>query len=115
MFGKNTTLYKKDKEATFQNLKLTLTSEMGELKDDPYFGVNLRKYLFEQNSTILEDVLIDEIYNRIASFIPQLKVERKNITITKDHYKVFINIKATNLINFENDLYNIVLLQEDND
>nr|DAD82744.1 MAG TPA: hypothetical protein [Siphoviridae sp. ctrpg19] len=42
--------------------------------------------------------------------MPQIKVLRKDITITQDGNKIFINIKATNMLDFQTDLYNINLL-----
>ena len=72
------------KKATEQNLKLNLLSARGELLGDPYFGMLLQQYMFDQNSFILRDILIDMIYTQVAIFIPQLKVERRDITIFQD-------------------------------
>lgn len=106
------------KAATKQNLKLLLRSEKGELFGDPYFGIRIKRYTFEQNSYILKDILIDEIYTQLALFIPQLKVERKNIEIIQDlndiKATVHCRFRGTNLIDFSTDMYNLVIyIQEE--
>ena len=98
-----------DHEATASNLRLMLLSEKTSLFGDPYFGTNLKKYLFEQNDAVLRDIVVDSIYTAILQFMPQVLVERKNIIITSDRENVYIKIKATNLIDYQTDTYNITL------
>lgn len=98
-----------DIEATQQNLTLLLLSEKEELFGDPFFGVNLKKYLFDQNDKILRDILIDEIYSAIAIFIPQLMLNRSDIVITEECGKAICKFKATNREDFKTNLYNIAL------
>ena len=45
MFNSSSTNIVSGKEATSNNIKLLLQSEKGELIGDPYFGVNIKKYL----------------------------------------------------------------------
>ena len=113
MFNLNSTNIEKDFNATRQNTLLLLRSEKGDLFGDPYFGIKLKKYLFEQNNYILRDVIIDEIYTQLALFIPQLKVERKDIKIEQDIGKLYCRFKATNQANFKTDMYTLVLYNED--
>ena len=42
----------KDKDASMQDLKLLLSSEKGELFGDPFFGVRIKKYTFNQNTLV---------------------------------------------------------------
>lgn len=98
-----------DYDATLQNMKLLLGSEKGEFRFDPFFGIRLKRYLFEQNNPVLMDVLIDEIYEQLAIFMPQLIITRSDITLTKDTAKVYVNIKARNQKDFELNSYNLVL------
>lgn len=98
-----------DIDATYQNLKLFLGSEKGEFVFDPFFGIRLKRYLFEQNNFILRDILIDEIYDQITIFMPQLIIRREDITITADRAKIYCNIKARNQKDFELNSYNLVL------
>lgn len=98
-----------DYDATLQNMKLLLGSEKGEFRFDPFFGIRLKRYLFEQNNPVLMDVLIDEIYEQLLIFMPQLIVTRSDITLTKDRAKIYVNIKARNQKDFELNSYNLVL------
>lgn len=109
MFNKAVTKVVEGHEATANNLKLMIMSEKTSLFGDPYFGTNLKKYLFEQNDAVLRDIVIDSIYTAILQFMPQVLVDRKNIKVTSDRTKVYINIKATNLTDYQTDMYNITL------
>ena len=109
MFYKGQTKVVKDHEATASNLKLLLLSDKTALFGDPYFGTNIRRYMFDQNNALLRDIIIDSLYTAITQFMPQILVQRSDITITSDKTKVFINIKAKNLIDYQTDLYNITL------
>lgn len=115
MFNSNSTKILSDKEATSQNLKNLLMSEVNELSGDPDYGVALRRYFFDQNNYVLRDILIDEIYTKISTFMPQLTIRRKDITITIERATMYVTIKAINNLDFETNMYNIVLLQESED
>lgn len=101
-----------DYDATLQNLKLLLWSEKGELFGDPYYGTGVKRYLFDQNDIILQDILLDDIYSAIVLFMPQLKVDRKNIKLIKGNKgELSIRIEALNRADYQTNLYEIVLLQ----
>lgn len=110
IFNNTTTNIVTDKDATMTNLKLLLGSEKGSLLGDPYFGTNLKKLLFEQNNYILRDLLIDEIYLAILNFMPQIKIDRKDIEIIQTKTSLSLSIVATNNIDFVPNLYEILLL-----
>lgn len=101
-----------DHEATFSNLKLALSSTKSALLGDPDFGSLLKSKLFEQNTPILQDLVIDDIYSTILTFIPQLSLKRSNITVTSDGIDLFAHIKGINLIDYELDTYTIKLTTE---
>ena len=109
MVSNVTTKLCSDHEATVQNLKLTLLSEKNTLFGDPYFGTLWRKLLYNQNNKIIRDIIADDILTAIETFVPQLLVTRKDITITSDKYSVYISIKGTNLLDYQTDMYNIKL------
>jgi phage baseplate assembly protein W len=109
MFNRGSTKVYSDHEATASNLKLLLLSDKTSLFGDPYFGTNLKKFMFDQNNRVLRDIVIDSIYTAILQFMPQVLVERKDIKVTSDRTKLFINIKAKNLIDYQTDMYNITL------
>lgn len=112
MFNRTVTNTVENYDATLQNLKMLLWSEKGELFGDPYYGTGLKKYLFDQNDSVLKDLLIDDLYTAIALFMPQLVVERKDIKLIRDSIgSLSITIKALNKADFTTDMYNIVLLE----
>ena len=100
---------KEDLDATKQNIKLLIYSEKGEFVFDPFFGVRLKRYMFEQNNKILMDILIDEIYEQLVIFMPQLIITRKDISLVSDMAKIYVNIKARNQRDFALNKYNLVL------
>ena len=112
MFTRTVTNTISDHDATLQNLKLLLWSEKGELFGDPYYGTGFKKYLYDQNDLVLEDIIIDDVYTTIALFMPQIKVNRKDIKLTRDDKgQLSVTIKCTNLVDFTTDLYTIVLME----
>lgn len=74
-------------KATAQNTELLLQCERNELFGDPYYGVPLSTYLFDQNSPIIRDAIADMIYTQLATFIPQLRVKRNDIELLQDREK----------------------------
>ena len=116
MFASNSTNVWKSKEyleATKQNTILLLHCERGELFGDPYFGLMLKHYLFDQNGYRLRDAIIDIIYTQLAIFIPQVKVNRKDIYIVQDKEKgkLYCTFKGINQIDYQVNTYDLVLLE----
>jgi phage baseplate assembly protein W len=111
MFSKNgaRTMLVEGHEATLSNLKLVLASTKNSLLGDPDFGSLLRRKLFEQETPILKDLVIDDIYTTILTFMPQLVLKRSDITVEYDGIDLFATIKCTNLIDYELDTYTINL------
>lgn len=117
MFNTNSTRVWKSNEhheATMQNTKLVLYCERGELIGDPYFGLLLKHFMFDQNNYVLRDQIIDMIYTQLAIFIPQVHVERKDINIFQDREKakLYCEFTGTNKIDYQINTYQLVLLQE---
>jgi phage baseplate assembly protein W len=102
-----------DRDATMQNMKLFLSSEKGSFKFDPFFGIRLKRYMFEQNNSVLRDILVDEIYEQLEIFMPQLIVKRSDIQVTSDRNKIYCTIKARNQLDFQLNTYNLVLMGEE--
>lgn len=101
-----------DHEATLQNLKLVLLSERGELFGDPYFGCVLKKFIYQQSDAILANLIIDSIYTTIITFMPQLRLSRKDIRVTTDGYNVFSTISCINVLDYVTDMFTIQLTNE---
>lgn len=113
MFSTTYTKVIQDHEATMSNLKLILLSDKYSLLGDPYFGTNLKKLMFNQNNQVLRDIVIDDIYTAILTFMSQLVVNRKDITVTSNGANIYVAIRALNLLDYTTDLYNINLTQSE--
>jgi hypothetical protein len=116
MFNTNTSniwLESEYGKATRQNVLLLLQSERGELECDPYFGLLLKHYLFNQNNYILKDILIDTIYTQIAIFLPQIKISRNDIDIITDHLRgrLYCSFSGVSQIDYTHQTYNLLIFQ----
>lgn len=96
-------------DATYSNLRLLLLSDPNMLLGDPYYGTPLRKLIFSQNDYIVKDIVIDAIYTSIITFMPQLVLDRKDIQVSQVDDVVNITIKATNILDYTTNLYEIKL------
>ena len=99
MFGVGNTITVSDHDATLQNLKLLLTSEKNELFCDPYFGDNLKRALYGKNNSALKDIVIDDIQVAIATFMPQLRLQHKDIELYQDGTSIKCRIQCFNKLN----------------
>lgn len=113
MLGNSSTNIIKDHDATSSNLKLLLLSDKASLFGDPYFGTNIKKLIHDQNNIVIRDLVIDDIYTAITTFMPQIIVKRGDIKVTSDRSNVYVNIKCLNLIDYTTDLYNINLTSDE--
>lgn len=98
-----------DLEAVRSNLKLTLQSERLSLFGDPFFGTQLKRLIFEQSHSIVVDLVVDEIYTTIITFIPQVYLSREDIELTTNGVDLFVTIRYVYLPNNTSDLYKINL------
>ena len=117
MFNTNSSNVWKSSEyldATKQNTILLLHTSRGELFGDPYFGLMLERYLFDQNNLILKDAIIDTIYTQLAIFIPQVKVKRSDIEIVQDKEKgkLYCNFRGISQIDYTINTFNLVLYND---
>tara|TARA_S200002703_G_scaffold77849_2_gene67065 strand:- start:2042 stop:2461 length:420 start_codon:yes stop_codon:yes gene_type:complete len=81
-----------------QNLKMTLLTSPGERLFDSNFGVGLRKYLFELDSTILDGTvrlppLRENILSQISTYLPYLTVQNLQINVSSDSNSLAIVLK----------------------
>ena len=109
MFSNASTNMVDGHEATAQNLINTLYASKSSHFGDPYFGSNIKRRIFEQNDIILRDLIIDDIYTAISTFMPQIRVERKDIEIVQDRATIHANLKVKNLIDFNVEEFSIAL------
>lgn len=100
-----------DKDAIRSNMILLLSSERDTLFGDPYFGSELKKYIFEQSGSIIPDLLIDEFYTTIITFMPQVFLTRKDITVFVDKNILYADIYYYYTIDNTSDLFTIKLTE----
>ena len=81
IFNVTNTKLLQDLDASKSNLAILLASARNALLGDPKFGTNLRIFLFEQNDRIVRDLIIDQIYEAIGIYMPQLVLKRNNIKV----------------------------------
>lgn len=109
MFNSSSTRLVEGSSATLQNMSLLLEACRGSLIGDPYFGTNLKKYIYEQNNIILRDIVIDNILVALQTFIPQIHVTRKDIKLTSDQTSIYAIINCINKLDNEVNTFEIKL------
>lgn len=113
IFNASNTLLAEDKRATVNNLRLVLGSEKLGLFGDPKFGSNLKRFLFEQNSTWLHDMVRDEVYTIIRLYIPQIIVNRNDIKIRSEKASLFADITGRWYNDPKLDMFSIRLTEDE--
>jgi hypothetical protein len=70
--------------------------------------------MFNQNSYILKDMLIDTIYTQIAIFLPQIKITRNSIDLVTDRIngRIYCRFSGTNQIDYTHNTFNLLLFDE---
>ena len=111
--GVKTGIYK-NQDATMSNLKTLLLTTKGELLGDPDFGCSLKRMLFEQGTPIIKDLVIDDIYTAVLTFMPQIILKRNDINVYTDGVDVFVDLKCVNLLNQQIDAFTINLTTDYN-
>lgn len=66
--------------------------------------------MFEQNNQVLRDIVIDDIYTTILSFMPQITLKRNDIEIISNRETVYIKIKCTNLLDYQVNTYTLNMM-----
>ena len=112
MFSSAKTNLVEGREATMSNMRLLLASWKRSLFGDPYFGTNLKKFIHENNNIVLRDLIIDEIYVSLITFMPQVFVKRKDIVVDSDGTSVYATINCINKLDNEVNTYQIDLVTE---
>ena len=97
-------------ESTLNNLRILLNCDKRMMLGDPAFGSYAKEYLFEQNDSLLRDIIIDGIYTTITTYMPQLTLSRSNINVKSDGYRVSAEISCINNIDATVNNYNIDLI-----
>ncbi len=109
MLSSATANLKTDKDAVRSNVLLLLQSERNTLWGDPYYGTQLKRLLFEQASHIIVDLVVDEIYTTLVTFIPQIFIKREDITLSSNGADIYVELKYTLMTDNSVDIYTINL------
>ena len=109
MFNYTNTNIVSEKDAIREDMILLLSTERRTLFGDPYYGCELRKYIFEQSNSIIADLLIDELYTTIITFMPQVYLTRKDIKILTSRSNLYAEIKYSYVLDNTSDLFTIKL------
>lgn len=113
MFSTAKTELIKDSTATLSNIKLLLASWKSSFLGDPYFGTNLKKFIYEQNNIVLRDLIIDDIFLSLQIFIPQISLTRKDITIISDDIDIYATINCIYKIDNQPNTFQIKLTTDE--
>jgi len=73
-------LIKDYKELAKQNLKNLILTIPGERMMDPAFGVGLRRYLFEPDTSMLHEAIVNRIQQQIKKYLSYIEIENIDIT-----------------------------------
>lgn len=105
----------KDYDAIKINLKSLLMSNRGGLYGDPHYGLNMKQILWDQACRpVVIELLKDEIFNAIYSYMPQIEITRDDIDVTVDGNVVHATIEVKADSSIPSDLFKIkIMLDED--
>lgn len=101
------------REATMSNLRLLLASWKGSFIGDPYYGTNIKRFIYDPNNILLRDLVIDDIYVSIKNFMPQVDITREDIKVRAEKTSVFVTITCINIIDREVNSFDIDLTSND--
>ena len=114
MFSSARTNLYEDHTATLSNTKLLLGSFKKSLFGDPYFGSKIKDFVYEQNNIVLQDLIIDDIYVAIKQFMPQVAIQRKDISIKSKNNSLYATINCINKLDNQPNMFQIELVTSDN-
>lgn len=81
-------------ESVQQNLKMLILTNPGERIMNPDFGVGIRKLLFEQDTQLLQQTIIDKINIQISKYMNFIDLLDIQITGSgQDNNTIYIQIK----------------------
>jgi phage baseplate assembly protein W len=93
LYGLNKTI----NETIRQNLKMLLLTNPGERIMDSNFGVGLRNYLFQQDTSEIRYELDSKIKQQVKKYLSYVQIEEINISPpnSNEENTMFINIRYT--------------------
>ena len=104
----------KDYDAIKTNLKSLLMSNRGGLYGDPHYGLNMKQILWDQACRpVVIELLKDEIFNAIYSYMPQIEITRDDIDVTVDGNVVHATIEVKADSRIPSDLFKIKIMLDE--
>jgi len=82
-------------EVVRQNLKHLILTVPGERIMDPTFGVGLKKFLFEQNTSSTWSSISAKIHEQVSKFMPYIKITNIDYTTPEEQDPI---LKNSNLL-----------------
>ena len=74
-----------------QNLRLMTETSKEELLGMPDFGTNIESYRMEQNVSIIEDMVREDIIQNVLKYDQRVKINSNDIKVTRIEDKVYLN------------------------
>lgn len=78
-----------------RSIALILLTAKGEVFGNPDFGSDIRKFLFQNYTDSMRDLLIDEIVESISNWEDRIVINRSDISIEQDDLVLKIHISYT--------------------
>jgi len=89
----NTLALKKDEEAIKQSVINILSTNRGERPFLPYFGANIRSYLFENFDNVTSSLVEEEIRSALANYEPRVRVTNVEVDARPDNNSLRISLE----------------------
>lgn len=83
------------KQVALQNLKMVLYTEPNERIWDIDYGVGLKRYLFEQSSTITFSNLEQRIRQQVSKYLPYIQILELNINAVDENNQI---VESSNFV-----------------
>ena len=81
---------KTDKELISESIRRILMTNTGERVNNPFFGVNLKNFVFDPEDELTKNQIINNIKQQIQSNEPRCTVSSIEITTEDNYIKFFI-------------------------
>jgi hypothetical protein len=85
-------------ELAKQNLKMLVLTIPGERIMDPDFGIGLRRYLFEQNTSDTYDKITERILEQTGLYLPYIEINDIQYAIPEDNPDLYPHNLSVNII-----------------
>ena len=80
------------REAVVSNLKNLLLTSKGERYMQPNFGTNIRSVLFENNTSVIRDILVDSIEEDIKYWLPYVNLTDIDVKPSADRHSLNVRL-----------------------